>query len=77
MSNEESWKCDKCGELKVIGSVAELEELSGQKITDLHKDKMDKIKLKCAKCGKEIKTSYAPDRPETVYCKQCYNNEVA
>lgn len=31
----------------------------------------------CAKCGKEIKTSYAPDRPETVYCKQCYNNEVA
>ena len=31
----------------------------------------------CAKCKKEIKTSYAPIRPETVYCKQCYNNEVA
>jgi hypothetical protein len=31
----------------------------------------------CAKCGKEIKTSYAPDRPEIVYCKQCYNSEVA
>jgi len=32
---------------------------------------------KCAKCGEEIKTSYAPDRPEIVYCEQCYNNEVA
>jgi CxxC-x17-CxxC domain-containing protein len=30
----------------------------------------------CAKCGKEIKTSYVPDRPETVYCKQCYQQEV-
>lgn len=31
---------------------------------------------KCAKCGKEIQTSYAPDRPEIVYCEQCYNAEV-
>jgi len=31
----------------------------------------------CAKCGKEIKTSYAPDRPEIIYCEQCYNAEVA
>ena len=31
----------------------------------------------CAKCGKEIKTSYAPDRPEIVYCEACYNQEVA
>ena len=31
----------------------------------------------CAKCGKEIKTSYSPDRPEIIYCEQCYNNEVA
>jgi len=31
----------------------------------------------CAKCGKKIETSYAPDRPEIVYCKQCYNAEVA
>lgn len=26
----------------------------------------------CAKCGKEIQTSYAPSRPETVYCEKCY-----
>ena len=31
----------------------------------------------CAKCGKEIKTSYAPDRKEIIYCEQCYQQEVA
>jgi len=34
---------------------------------------------KCMKpgCTNEFETSYAPDRPEIVYCEQCYNNEVA
>jgi hypothetical protein len=32
---------------------------------------------KCSKCGNAIKTSYSPDRPETVYCKSCYTTEVA
>jgi len=27
---------------------------------------------KCAKCAKAIRTTYAPDRPETVYCEECY-----
>jgi len=31
----------------------------------------------CAKCAKDIKTTYAPDRPEIIYCEACYNNEVA
>jgi len=31
----------------------------------------------CAKCGKDVKTSYAPDRPEIIYCEACYNQEVA
>jgi hypothetical protein len=31
----------------------------------------------CAKCGKDIKTSYSPDRPEIIYCEECYNQEVA
>ena len=26
----------------------------------------------CAKCGKGIATTYAPQRPEIVYCEQCY-----
>lgn len=30
----------------------------------------------CAKCGKEIQTTYAPSRPEIVYCEQCYLEAV-
>ena len=29
------------------------------------------------KCTNEFETSYAPDRPEIVYCESCYNSEVA
>ena len=28
-------------------------------------------------CINEFETSYAPDRPEIVYCESCYNSEVA
>ncbi|MFA6305494.1 MAG: hypothetical protein WC651_02065 [Candidatus Gracilibacteria bacterium] len=31
---------------------------------------------KCDKCGVEIKTSYAPERKEKVYCEECYLKEV-
>jgi len=30
----------------------------------------------CGKCGKDIQTTFAPDRPETVYCEECYLAEV-
>jgi hypothetical protein len=30
----------------------------------------------CDKCGIEIKTSFAPDRPEIIYCEKCYKQEV-
>ncbi len=30
----------------------------------------------CMKCGTDIETTYAPDRPETVYCETCYQAEV-
>ena len=30
----------------------------------------------CAKCDKSIQTTYAPDRPEIVYCEACYQKEV-
>lgn len=30
----------------------------------------------CAKCSKAIETSYAPERPEIVYCESCYQQEV-
>jgi hypothetical protein len=34
---------------------------------------------KCMKpgCNNEFETSYAPERPEIVYCESCYNQEVA
>jgi hypothetical protein len=30
----------------------------------------------CAKCKKEIQTTYSPERPEMVYCEECYLKEV-
>ena len=30
----------------------------------------------CDKCRREIRTPYAPDRPEIVYCEKCYQQEV-
>ncbi|MFA6529095.1 MAG: hypothetical protein WCT46_06185, partial [Candidatus Gracilibacteria bacterium] len=30
----------------------------------------------CAKCGHEMKTSYASERPEIVYCEGCYLGDV-
>jgi len=31
---------------------------------------------KCMKCGKDIKTTYAPDKPETIYCEECYLESI-
>ena len=44
-----------CDNLIVVGSVKELEELSGQKINDLHKHIVDKVTFKCQKCSNEMK----------------------
>ncbi|MEK7137265.1 MAG: hypothetical protein AAB853_03195, partial [Patescibacteria group bacterium] len=30
----------------------------------------------CAKCGREMQTTYSPERPEIVYCEKCYLKEV-
>lgn len=49
------WKCEKCNKVKVIGSIKELkkEAVSIKGEIDLHKDYLDKIKLKC-NCGSEM-----------------------
>ncbi|MDD5396834.1 MAG: isoleucine--tRNA ligase [Candidatus Moranbacteria bacterium] len=47
------WKCE-CGEMKVFGSVKELEEASGKKVDDLHKHVVDKITVPCGKCGQDM-----------------------
>ncbi len=60
------WKCDdtNCNHVECIGSVKELKEKAINfndvyesdevEMIDLHKDKMDQIKLKCAKCGQKM-----------------------
>ncbi len=48
------WKCGSCSKFQVFGSIAELEEASGLKITDLHKDTLDPIELSCS-CGGQMK----------------------
>jgi hypothetical protein len=47
-----------------------------------HKNRMAKrnpLKLwgrNCEKCQAEIQTTYAPKRPEIIYCEECYRREV-
>lgn len=48
------WKCQ-CGEMKVFGSVAELEAASGQEVKDLHKHVVDEITFGCDKCEGQMK----------------------
>jgi len=48
------WECE-CGNRVVPGSIKELEELSGKKITDLHKPEIDEVVIKCPKCAKEMR----------------------
>src|SRR3989339_1030812 len=59
------WRCEanssetvansKCGNTVVVGSVEELQKLSGEKIKDLHKHVIDEITFKCDKCGGEMR----------------------
>ncbi|MEK7571961.1 MAG: isoleucine--tRNA ligase [Patescibacteria group bacterium] len=47
------WECQ-CGERFVPGSIKELEEKSGKKVTNLHKPEIDEVTVACDKCGKEV-----------------------
>jgi len=48
------WECEKCGKRHVAGSIAEIEQLSGQKVNDLHKQYLDEITFDC-ECGHKMK----------------------
>jgi isoleucyl-tRNA synthetase len=48
------WECE-CGERIVPGSIAEIEKMSGQKVTDLHRPAIDEIFLNCPQCSKLVK----------------------
>ena len=49
------WKCE-CGNLECIGSIEELKEkaVDCPEDIELHKPYIDKVHLKCSKCGKEM-----------------------
>ncbi len=51
------WRCEdeKCGNLKVFGSVESLELESGKKVEDLHKHVVDEIIFSCEKCSNNMK----------------------
>ncbi|MFU2158101.1 isoleucine--tRNA ligase [Caldisericum sp. AR60] len=48
------WKCENCGHVESIGSIKELQEKAIEEVPDdieLHKPYVDRIHLKCPKCG--------------------------
>ena len=51
------WTCPKCGYRLAIGSLKELKEkaLNPEKVVDHHRPWVDEVKIKCPKCGAEMK----------------------
>ena len=47
------WKCKKCKEYVVIGSLNELKELAGNVPDDLHRPYIDEVKIPCS-CGEQM-----------------------
>ena len=56
------WVCDKCGKSHVVGSKAELKELSGTLPSELHRPYIDRITFPC-ECGGTMKRT-----PEVMDC---------
>ena len=59
------WVCEKCEHMTPIGSIEELEKRSTEKvkIDDLHLPTVNKIMIKCEKCGEEMQRT-----PEVIDC---------
>lgn len=52
------WECLQCAKHRVVGSLEELSELSGQKVTlksELHRPEIDNYEFTCASCGGKMK----------------------
>ena len=47
------WKCEKCGNVKVIGSRKEIEQAGGKVPRNIHIPWIDKVKLSCS-CGRTM-----------------------
>ena len=72
---------------KIIPQELKFYREQGLPVPHLHPDERHKDRMalrnprklwtrKCDKCAKEIETTYAPKRPEKVYCEECYLAEV-
>ena len=51
------YPCPQCGRLTVVGSIAELESLSGQQplpVPELHRPWIDEVKIRCPQCGASV-----------------------
>ncbi len=58
------FKCDKCSNLIVLGSIKELEDLSNRTIPDIHRHFIDDIEFDCTEC----KTGKLKRIPEVLDC---------
>lgn len=52
------WRCEKCGEVHVPTTCAELEKLTGEKVDDLHKHFVDDLHWNCPKCTEETEITF-------------------
>lgn len=48
------WRCV-CGQIQVFGSINELEDASGIRLTDLHKHVVDEVEIHCPNCDQKMK----------------------
>ena len=51
------WKCEdeSCDHQEVLGSIEEIYQRSGVRLTDLHRQFMDEVTFTCPKCGKTMR----------------------
>lgn len=49
------WECEGCGSRKVLGSIDEIYKVSGIRLSNLHRQYMDKVSFKCGCCGKTMR----------------------
>jgi len=45
------WECESCNSQTCVGSIDDLEAVSGTRLTDLHKHVVDEVSMPCASCG--------------------------
>ena len=45
------WRCAACEDETCVGSIAQLEELTGSEVTDLHPHRIDHLQFPCTGCG--------------------------